>query len=315
MSIAVMTKVWASSPAKGTALLVLLALADHADDDGNCYPSIDSLAAKCRMSTRNLNYILAQLQERGDLFVQRNAGPRGCNRYRLVLDRKRAALDGHPTPEASFTLNPVSPSKPSSPEVNCIPEVDVTPKQISVPPETVFPKPLKPNSLETSLNRQEASRVATRVAPLVSDEAPSQQQLATSRAKSIERPEDVTEQTWSDWLQLRKAKRAPVTATVLGGAREEAAKAGVTLEQFLRIWCLRGSQGLEAAWLRQDERADPTARPLTPAEARILDATPTLASEDVRRRAFLTNHPLAAKINAKPLETIDVESTTVAVTR
>jgi uncharacterized protein YdaU (DUF1376 family) len=68
------------------------------------------------------------------------------------------------------------------------------------------------------------------------------------------RPEDVADQTWADWLHLRKTKRAPVSETTLDGAREEAAKAGMPLERFLQIWCRRGSQGLEAAWLRADER-------------------------------------------------------------
>lgn len=74
------------------------------------------------------------------------------------------------------------------------------------------------------------------------------------RVPAISRPDDVAEQVWADWLQLRKTKRAPVTATVLDGARDEASKAGMPLEQFLGIWCRRGSQGLEAAWLRSDER-------------------------------------------------------------
>lgn len=68
------------------------------------------------------------------------------------------------------------------------------------------------------------------------------------------KPHDVAEQTWQDWLALRKAKRAPVTATVVEGARREAEKAAMSLEAFLQVWCRRGSQGLEAAWLRPDER-------------------------------------------------------------
>lgn len=75
---------------------------------------------------------------------------------------------------------------------------------------------------------------------------------ATSPA--IARPDDVTEQTWADWLQLRKTKKAPVTQTVLNGAVSEAAKAGMSLEEFLQVWCRRGSQGLEAAWIKPDER-------------------------------------------------------------
>lgn len=70
-------------------------------------------------------------------------------------------------------------------------------------------------------------------------------------------PADVAEQVWHDWLALRRAKRAPVTATVLAGARAEAVKAEMTLEAFLRVWCARGSQGLEASWLKPNERSPP----------------------------------------------------------
>lgn len=67
-------------------------------------------------------------------------------------------------------------------------------------------------------------------------------------------PPDVQEQVWKDWCQLRKTKRATVTLTVLDGARSEAAKAGMSLNDFLAVWCRRGSQGLEASWLKPEER-------------------------------------------------------------
>lgn len=77
-----------------------------------------------------------------------------------------------------------------------------------------------------------------------------------ARARSPARPDDVAEQVWKDWLELRKKKRAPVTATVLKESRLEAGKAGMPLERFLAVWCGRGSQGLQAEWLRPDERGN-----------------------------------------------------------
>jgi uncharacterized protein YdaU (DUF1376 family) len=75
---------------------------------------------------------------------------------------------------------------------------------------------------------------------------------------SPDRPDDVDLQVWLDWTALRKAKRAPVSPTVVEGARGEAAKAGMTFEAFLRVWCRRGTQGLEAAWLKPEERQSET---------------------------------------------------------
>jgi len=79
-------------------------------------------------------------------------------------------------------------------------------------------------------------------------------QERAKRSHSIDKPSDVEKQTWDDWCQLRKAKKATVTQTVINGARKEAEKAGMRLEEFLQVWCRRGSQGLEASWLRPEER-------------------------------------------------------------
>lgn len=86
-----------------------------------------------------------------------------------------------------------------------------------------------------------------------------------TRKRATSRPSDVGEQTWSDWLALRKAKRAPVTDTVVEEARKEAGLAGLTLDAFLRVWCVRGSQGLRADWLKPAELQ--AARPAASAES------------------------------------------------
>jgi hypothetical protein len=90
----------------------------------------------------------------------------------------------------------------------------------------------------------------------------------TVRAVALTTPDDVSPEVWADWVQLRKAKKAPVTGTVLQSARAEAAKAGMSVEQFLRVWCMRGSTGLQADWLKPHERAGPSIEPDWVAEKR-----------------------------------------------
>ena len=77
---------------------------------------------------------------------------------------------------------------------------------------------------------------------------------ARARAAPLDKPAEVDVQTWQDWRALRRRKRAPVTATVVEGARHEAAKAGLDFAEFLRVWCVRGSQALQADWLKPDEK-------------------------------------------------------------
>lgn len=52
MSIRLMSRVWDETRFKGTDLLVLLCLADHANDDGICWPAYDRIAARARCTRR-----------------------------------------------------------------------------------------------------------------------------------------------------------------------------------------------------------------------------------------------------------------------
>lgn len=89
------------------------------------------------------------------------------------------------------------------------------------------------------------------------DTSEQRKEKPAKRASPQPCPEDVAPQVWDDWLSLRKGKRAQVTATTVEEARSEAGKARISFEAFLRVWCVRGSQGLQADWLTPAERAGP----------------------------------------------------------
>lgn len=95
--------------------------------------------------------------------------------------------------------------------------------------------------------------------PLADQATRKEQSIELSKEQKVKRvtapsrPPEVAEQTWADWLQLRKVKRAPVTETVVAAAIREADKAQLTLEAFLQIWCMRGSQGMQADWIKPAE--------------------------------------------------------------
>lgn len=132
MSVRTMARVWDHSQHSGSGLLMLLAIADFADDDGRAYPAVATLATKCRMTSRNVNLILAELRKSGELEVMQNAGPRGTNMYVI----------------RTATLKNSSPLNHSSPL-----------KESSSTPEALFPSPLKSASDEPSVNHQEPSVV------------------------------------------------------------------------------------------------------------------------------------------------------------
>ncbi len=72
-------------------------------------------------------------------------------------------------------------------------------------------------------------------------------------ATSVACPPDVRDQVWNDWVALRKSKKAPITETVVEGARKEAFKLNWPLDKFLVEWCTRGSQGLKADWVKEKQ--------------------------------------------------------------
>jgi len=59
----------------------------------------------------------------------------------------------------------------------------------------------------------------------------------------------VDERHAKDWLQIRKAKRAPLTETALDGVIRESQIAGMTLAQAVKESAERGWQGFKASWL------------------------------------------------------------------
>ena len=71
-----------------TLKLVLMALADAADNQGVCWPSISTLAKKCSVSTRTVQRSLRVLIDSGLLTAdsrRRRDGSSTSNRYRLLI--------------------------------------------------------------------------------------------------------------------------------------------------------------------------------------------------------------------------------------
>jgi hypothetical protein len=69
MSVKVMDRVWELSQAKGAARLVLLALADWADDEGYCYPSLTAIVRKTQLTRPGVVQILRRLETIGEVEV------------------------------------------------------------------------------------------------------------------------------------------------------------------------------------------------------------------------------------------------------
>lgn len=89
-----MTDVWAYADCKGSELLVLLALADFSDDNGeNIYPSMTTLAKKARLSESQARRVVQNLVKLGLLEIIEEGGWNGgrnlSNSYRILVEGLR----------------------------------------------------------------------------------------------------------------------------------------------------------------------------------------------------------------------------------
>ena len=117
MSIEVMSLVWKCYPKGGSKLLTMLALADWAGSDGaRIYPSMATLAAKIRMSERQVTRIVRELtterwRPEAEPFLEHlnpanKGGRKTTNRYQI---NRKTLSDCHRLASETLTNDTVNP--------------------------------------------------------------------------------------------------------------------------------------------------------------------------------------------------------------
>ncbi|MDB6454729.1 helix-turn-helix domain-containing protein [Falsirhodobacter sp. 20TX0035] len=116
MSIKIMSAVFESETLGPTQRLIMLALADHADDSGRCYPSIARLCQRTGLGERAVQNNIRALVEAGYISIVPNAGQGLANLYFV---RPTPAPDAPPHevhPRTTCTSTPASRSKTPAPD-------------------------------------------------------------------------------------------------------------------------------------------------------------------------------------------------------
>lgn len=84
MSNDAITAVLSRSQSKGSARLIMIILADYANEDGTAWPSASTLAVKSNMSKRNVMTTLSKLEKSGEL-KRLGSGVRGVVKYHITV--------------------------------------------------------------------------------------------------------------------------------------------------------------------------------------------------------------------------------------
>lgn len=126
-----MSAIFESKTLGPTERLIMLALADHADDDGRCYPSILRLCARTGLSERAVQTNVKTLTEKGYLKVLVGGGKGNANLYFVS-----------PNPAANAPYEAQNPAA-SAPRRKCTPAADApkTPHLLRSNPAADAPEP------------------------------------------------------------------------------------------------------------------------------------------------------------------------------
>jgi hypothetical protein len=104
------------SKQKGSAFLLILLLANHADGNGYSWYGVRRLALETRLKERNVRYLIRKLERSGELEVFIGKGQNGTNLYRVtcVADKsEHPGKDCSPAKIAPRQRASASPGKPA----------------------------------------------------------------------------------------------------------------------------------------------------------------------------------------------------------
>lgn len=208
---------WAQPIKPASAKLVLLAIADRANEENLCWPSIDRMTKDTGLDRKTIMACVSKLENIGVLTVIRENG--ASNKYQLLVTGSECVTstkNGTSTEIGTSTKNGTRP----------------VPKTVLGPVPKTGHKPVrepvknhKDINATKKTNGNESSELKILVDAGITDD-----QLAM------------------DFIKLRKAKRAPLSKSALDGILREAEKAGISISEAITICVVRGWQSFNSSW-------------------------------------------------------------------
>lgn len=245
--------VWKQNIKPATHKLILLAMADRADEYHCCYPSIARLERDTGLDRKTIQKGISNMIACGLLS---DTGKRvgTTNKVRVLRmnigeeqSQKRDDLqaDNHPK-NGNVPKNGNNPKNGTLNDPNFgtlnDPKNGMQNHPIEPPNE-----PLPPSGVSAPA-RDPAPREPSSKIPKPPPAKPERFDPLAALAEH-----GVGEQLAADWLTVRRQKRAPLTQTALDGLVREAMTAGIPVVEAVRICVERGWVGFKASWGWRDD--------------------------------------------------------------
>ncbi|ELP7024705.1 helix-turn-helix domain-containing protein [Salmonella enterica] len=216
MSSKILGNVWdacAAHDVKGAKLVIMARLADYSNDDGICYPSVETICRQLGLGESTVRMAIAELESAGWLRREsRRKGNRNTsNLYHLnaerlealarvekdkvaALKQQRRANGFHPSDSEPSKSEPSDSGRSNGFHPSDSDKKGVFTRQNLTPD----PQDLKHD-------------------PQVKDHEPQEVRAKRQKKSSFDpaglKPENVSAEIWLDWVKFRREKRQPLTET------------------------------------------------------------------------------------------------------
>lgn len=279
MSSKLLGHVWeacAVSGIKGTKLMIMARLADYSNDEGISYPSVETIARQLGAGESTIRGAMSELEDAGWLYREgRRKGNRNTsNLYYLNAERlEEIALQEIAKVKAARLAKRAPISHPPESDGSKSDPLKSGGSSCFHPPESGGSDRFHPpeSGGDPQVNSKHDPQVNSKQDP----------QITPARKTSLKSPLDdfdfssfpamPSDQVWRDYVKHRKAKRAPITQTVVNILGQELTKAAVhagwTVDQALGEAMAAGWQGLKFEWLENRNSPNRNSVPINRQEA------------------------------------------------
>ncbi|ELY9958693.1 helix-turn-helix domain-containing protein [Salmonella enterica] len=217
MSSKILGNVWdacAAHDVKGAKLVIMARLADYSNDDGICYPSVETICRQLGLGESTVRTGIAELESAGWLRREsRRKGNRNTsNLYHLNAERLEAL--------ARVEKDKVAALKQQR-RANGFHPSDSEPSK-SEPSDSGRSNGFHPSDSDkkgvfTRQNLTPDPQVNSKHDPQVKDHEPQEVRAKRQKKSSFDpaglKPENVSAEIWLDWIKFRREKRQPLTET------------------------------------------------------------------------------------------------------
>lgn len=227
MSFKVSALAWMVPVEKSTERLVLLALADRADDEGkNCYPSVETICGMTQMNRKTVFAVISRLAERGVLSVRKRE-VHNSNEYLLHIED---------WPENGTTQKRDNPKTVR--QLSRKRDDGCTENGTTVVPKTGHEPINEPINNQSITSREDTP-----------PKARAKKGEAWKKWIKVEKPAEVPDDLWKQFGEIRALKKRALTESALELLRSEGEKAHMTLLQVIEHCCANAWAGFRASWL------------------------------------------------------------------